>query len=157
MASVVADTGGLGLSRGRWSNLPAMLPPDAPYALVVDVPPPVLEALGLLLVAPLGIVSLELGQLLDQVLFVVSNNGLVTSGGADDTKNQTYATLRSLELVLNVKDGLPLTSGAQYFPSRASLRMSLSRLKSATNFLRRAFSFSSSLRRLTSSVPMEPY
>jgi hypothetical protein len=45
--------------------------------------------------------------------------------------------------------GLPATRGADYFPDKAPLRMSLSSVRSETAFLRRLFSNSSSFRRRT--------
>ena len=44
-------------------------------------------------------------------------------------------------------EALPVTGGAQYFPDSASLRISLSSVKSETAFLNRWFSFSSSFKR----------
>ena len=47
--------------------------------------------------------------------------------------------------------------GDQKFPLAASARMAFSKLQSATTRLSRTFSFSSSFRRLSCSVPIPPY
>ncbi len=59
------------------------------------------------------------------------------------------AALGNLQLVPNVLDAGAAPRGAQQFPAAASLRISLSSVRSATARRRRAFSVSSSLRRLT--------
>src|SRR5215208_391964 len=56
----------------------------------------------------------------------------------------------------NVLDGSPPPSRAQKFPPLTSFRMSMSSSFSARSFLRRAFSFSSSLRRFASVVLIAP-
>src|SRR5215217_7548043 len=59
-------------------------------------------------------------------------------------------TLGDPQLLPNLLDGSPPPGRAQTFPLLTSFRMSISSSFSATNFFRRAFSFSSSLSRLAS-------
>src|SRR3954468_10057738 len=65
-------------------------------------------------------------------------------------------TLGDLEGRHRPDDGLSPPDRAHEFPRAASLRIALSRLRSATRALSRAFSLSNSLRRLISSALMPP-
>jgi hypothetical protein len=56
-----------------------------------------------------------------------------------------------------MRDGFTAAHRAYHFPRLISLSMSKSKACSATSFLSRAFSFSSSLRRLTVSVFAQLY
>src|SRR5215468_7784452 len=57
----------------------------------------------------------------------------------------------------HANDRLPPTHRTRQFPSRASLRIAVSSSASASSFLRRLFSSSSSLSRFASSAFMPPY
>lgn len=82
---------------------------------------------------------------------------VVALGRTRLAEHKADPALTHAETLADVVHGRPLARRAQYFPWRASWRMSLSSESSATSFLSRVFCFSSSLRRLSWSRRMPPY
>jgi len=68
--------------------------------------------------------------------------------GTGLAENTAGPSLGNFQLLSGMRDSTPPAPGAQKFPSDTSLRMEMSIWASARSFLRRAFSFSRSLRRL---------
>ena len=73
------------------------------------------------------------------------------------TRLLNHPTLRGTEALPKTAGGLATTCRAHQFPDATSLSMALSNDKSATRFLSREFSSSSSLSRLASDAFMPPY
>ena len=88
--------------------------------------------------------------ILDEQGFLVPLQGLVSLRGPMLTGHLAGPTLRGVVLLFQMHHRISTTRRAQKFPSARSLSISLSNIRSATIFLSRAFSFSSSLRRLAS-------
>ena len=95
-------------------------------------------------------------EMVHERFLVVGHLGLVARRRARHAQHLASTSLRDIEHAAHVLDGLSLASAAQYFPSSASFKIALSNLSSATRLLRRVFSRSRSLSRLTSSPPMAP-
>ena len=79
--------------------------------------------------------------------FVIGHFGNMSLGRTRLTENKAGAAFGNTKRLLDMMHADPTTGGAQKFPDAASFRMSLSSVRSATAFLSRAFSRSSSLRR----------
>ena len=92
----------------------------------------------------------------DQPAIPLGLAALVTLAGPGLSDHSASPTLRDPQPPPNVLDGSPPPSRAQKFPRLTSFRMSMSNSFSASSFLRRAFSFSSSLRRFASLVLIAP-
>ena len=158
-----ADMAGIGLVSTRFvlllfgtRTLPTLLLPEAIHTLVIDAMSALFEDACELPVTPGVELDAQLSKQRDE-LVVIRCDRLITKGRSSHAQRLTGAPLGHLTGLLDVSHRVALTRWAQYFPSSASFRMSLSSVRSATSFLSRAFSFSRSRKRLTSFLSMEPY
>jgi hypothetical protein len=131
-------------------NFEPFFPPEPVHPLFVDLEtfPPQQHPHSPVAVA--GVLSRKRDHTLGQgaiPLFFVARVALRRSGLADRSAGPA---LGDLQLSPHVRDGGSPPSRAQKFPLLTSFRMLMSTACSATIFFRRAFSFSSSLRRLVS-------
>ncbi len=131
-------------------------PFSSPYAfhsLVVHLPSDLLQQSGdppVPVPAEPGCQSDDIGL---QGFFIVSDSWNVALGGSWLSESTAGPSFRDFRMSsLNALYALAATRRAQKFPSAASLRISLSRVRSETARLRRRFSFSSSFRHLACST-----
>src|SRR6266511_709223 len=134
-----------------------LLPPEAVDALAVD--PPAL-APQQRPDAPVAVARMPANQRQhprQQPLFLLLGLGHLPLGRARLPQHAAGAALGHAEGLLEVTRRLSPLGGGQNFFCTTSWSICLSRANSATRRLRRAFSTSSSLRRLASSAFMPPY
>ena len=81
----------------------------------------------------------------------------MTLGGAVLFQDSTAAARRDTPTALEMFNAATSTCGAQKFPLAASLRISLSNVKSDTARRKRSFSFCNRFNSLSWSVPIPPY
>ena len=131
-------------------NLQPLESPDPLDALVVDDPagrcPQQFRDLA---VAVTAVLAGEFNDVGRQALFVVSPLGRLALRRAVLSECGAGTALGYLEFPPNVLDDGAAAGGADQFPLAASARISLSSVKSETARRSRAFSCSSSFRRLT--------
>ena len=136
-------------------------PFSSPYAfhsLVVHLPPEFFEQRS----DPPIPVSPEPGREVDDVgpqsFLIVPDSWSMSLSGSRLSESTPGPSFRDFRMnSLNALYALAATRRAQKFPSAASLRISLSRVRSETARRRRRFSFSSSFRRLACSTVRPPY
>ncbi len=104
-----------------------------------------------------GMLAHQFQNLLQQSGFIVSRNRLVALAGTRLTQNPAGFAFGNVERLLQMLDGLAFARRAYQFPSAISLSIALSSSASASSFLSRVFSCSSSLRRLAWSIRRPPY
>ena len=128
------------------------------HSLVVHLPSDLLQQSGdppVPVPAEPGCQSDDIGL---QGFFIVSDSWNVALGGSWLRESTAGPSFRDFRVnLLNALNEHTATRRAQKFPSAASLRISLSRVRSETARLRRRFSFSNSFRRLACSTVRPPY
>ena len=131
-------------------NFEPFLSPEPVHPLLVDFETFSLHQRPNPPVAVAGVLSGERNHTLGKgpiPLDFVAHIALRRSGLADHSASPA---LRDFELTVHVRDSGSPSCRAQKFPLLTSFRILMSTACSATIFFRRAFSFSSSLRRLVS-------
>ena len=83
--------------------------------------------------------------------------GPIPLGTPSHSQGFACPTLRNGRLFIRLLDRLAPPRRAQQFPSKASFKMSLSSVRSATSFFKRLFSCSSFFKRFASSAFIPPY
>jgi hypothetical protein len=129
-------------------TLKSLPPPDPLYPLMVDTPAFSPQHGCYPAVAVTPELTGQFDNTLHEPFLVLRHLADVLLGGTRLTQYPTRPSLRHSKLLTHMSDRPAEFSRAQKFPRTASLRMSLSNDRSATSFLSRPFSFSSSLSRL---------
>src|SRR5690606_35140917 len=141
-------------------NLQPLLSPNALDPLVVDHPAHLAaQKLGDLAIAIAAIPAGQCNDVLGQLLLVVPAVGHAALRGAMLPQHTAYPALRRAlrQNRANMGDAGTATRGAQKFPRAASVRISLSSVRSATALRSRSFSFWSSFNCRSWSRLMPPY
>src|SRR6056297_1726426 len=130
----------------RWDLQPFALP-DALDPFVVHVPARMVQQRRHRPVAVTAILRRQLDDVRRQTIFIRAAPRNLALCRAVLTERAAGAALRYAKRLPHMVDALPATRRAQKFPFAASVRIILSRVRSETARLSRAFSFSSSFRR----------
>ena len=130
----------------RWDLQPFALP-DALDPFVVHVPARLVQQRRHRPVAVTAILRRQLDDVRRQRVFIGPSARDLPLCRAVLTERATGAALRYAKRLSHAIDALPAARRAQKFPRAASVRMSLSSVRSETARLSRAFSFSSSFKR----------
>ena len=144
-AVIQPEPAALGLPR---RNLQPFLPPNPRHALGIHMP-----ALGAKQCRDpaIAVTSKLAGKIDDRFRkrrFIAGHFRNMPLRRASLAKHTAGPAFGYTQRLLNMMHVVPTTGSAQKFPDAASFRMSLSSVRSATAFLSRAFSRSSSFRRL---------
>lgn len=99
----------------------------------------------------------QLDHVGNKPLLILTASGEMTLSRAMLAEHATRPAFGDTETVTHPVDGVAPTRGADQFLLAASVRISLSRVRSDTALRSRSFSFSSSFRRLSWSVLKSPY
>ena len=132
----------------HWHFQP-LSPPQSLNALVVNLPTCISQQRGDPTIAISAILTGQLDHVGHQPFFIRATNWYLTLSGSVLPQNATSAAFRDIQLSTNTINASTATSGAQKFPFAASVRISLSSVRSETARLSRAFSFSSSFSRFS--------
>src|SRR5215210_1250631 len=132
-------------------------PPESLDTLLVHLPALPSEKCPHPAVAVAGVLAAEGYHPLHQSRVFAGLGRDVALAGTRLLQNPASPTLGDLKPLLQMLHSSPSPGRAQKFPRFTSLRRSMSSSFSARSFLRRAFSFSSSLRRLASCELIPPY
>ena len=131
-------------------HLEPRTPPDALHPLVVDYPAGLnTQQLGNLAIAVAAVVPSQRDDVFGQSGLVPAPLRRLARRRTVLSESLTGTALRGAQLLSDMLDTETAARGAQKFPRAASCKMTLSRVRSDTVRRRRAFSASSSLRRLT--------
>gem|GEM_PF-1938952 len=154
LAGVGRNAPGAFLCRFR-GNPESFAFPDPVQALGVDLPAVTAQQLGDGAIARPRFPCRDRSDRLGQRSVLQRFRAAVTVGGARLAHHPAGPALAHIEGCPQVVDSFSAANRAHHFPRLISLSMSMSRACSATSFLSREFSFSSSLRRSTvgSSAP----
>ncbi len=120
-------------------------------AFVIDFPSFQAKHRGDASIAIATVLGRQLDHTLHQHRFITRHEGRSALRGtnlAEHFARPPFRNLRSAQLSPHMSNGLAALGWAQKFPEATSRRMSLSKAISATSFLSRAFSRSSSRKRL---------
>ena len=128
-------------------DLQALLPPYALDPLAVHVPASLVEQSRYRPISVAAILARQLDDIRRQLRLNRPPPRHLPLGGAMLAERAAGAPLGYAKRLPHVVDALTSARGAQKFPRAASLRIILSRVRSETARLGRAFSFSSSFRR----------
>src|SRR5919199_702131 len=138
-------------------NLEPLAAPDPLHAILADRPARHPQHGGDPAIAIPTVLGRERHDRLRQRVLVGPKRRHVALRGARLADDPAGAALRETIRLPNASDGLPAPLGAYKFPCAMSFKICFSSARSATNRRSRAFSFSSSLRRLAFSTPSPPY
>ena len=131
-------------------HLEPRTPPDALYPLVVDHPAALrAQQLGNLAIAVAATGPGQGNDVLGQFGLIMEPLRRLALRRAVLPECSAGTALRDAQFISDMLDTETAARGAQKFPRTASCKMTLSRVRSDTARRRRAFSVSSSLRRLT--------
>ncbi len=138
-------------------HLETFLPPQPMHPLLVDRPTFTPQERPHPPVAIAGVLPRESDHPLGQPTVPLRLAARVALARPGLAYHLARPTLGDPQPLPNVLDGGPPPGRAQKFPLLTSFRMSMSNSFSASSFLRRVFSFCSSLRRFASLVLIPPY
>lgn len=123
----------------RWHFQP-LPPPQALDPLVVHLPSGIPQQSRNPTIAIAAILSGQLDHVGDQAIFIRSPLRQLALRGAMLAQHLAGPTLGNAQLTPDMVNAGPAASGAQKFPRAASVRISLSRVRSETARLSRSFS-----------------
>ncbi len=131
--------------------------PQAINALGIHLPAGRLQHPADTAIPETGMLAYQFQNLLQQSGFIISRSRLVALTGTGLIQHPAGFAFGNVERLLQMLDGLAFARRAYQFPSAISLSIALSSSASASSFLSRVFSCSSSFSRLASSAFIPPY
>ncbi len=137
-------------------DLQPFAPPDPLDPLRVHMPTGVVQQTGDHAIAVAAVLAGQLDDVVGEANLVTTAPRQPALGRAVLAERAAGPALRDAEGLPHALDAAPPTRRAQKFPFAASVRISLSSVRSETALRSRWFSFSSSFRRLSCSRPMPP-
>ena len=140
----------------HWHFKP-LTPPQPLHTFVIHLPASVSQQGSNSAIALSTKLACQLNHIRDQAFFVSTPLWQSTLCGSVLAQNATNPSLGNLELTTHMINASTSARGAQKFPDAASLRISLSKVRSETARRKRSFSFCRRFNSLSCSVPTPPY